>query len=215
MAPPSLGSGPFGLRMPGEVIEPSRVLLLDVSNAKDEKEVCRCSSLDSGVLHPLAFSADDRYLAVNVHYWLLGEPWYKPALKWLLDADNGVHIFEVASSRRVARLPGTPGTEVIFAPGSRSLITCVPAFYPMATGPNGKPLIPEGDFPIRVYDDSPRPPVLAILSWSLLPTAGVILLGVLLRLARSWRRRGRTPDGASAGSIGPDRGPIVENSPVA
>jgi hypothetical protein len=199
-APSTLGSGPLGLKMPGDVIEPSRVLLLDVTDPKAESEVCRPSPLESGLLNPLAFSPDDRLLAVNVHYWLVGEQWYKPAVQWLLDPQNAVHVYDVASRRCIARLPGVIGTQVIFAPGSQSVITCVPSFHSRATTPDGKPFIPTGDFPIRVYDDRLHPPVLAILSWSLVPTAAAMLLGGLWTLWRS-SRRGKRP--AEAADFGP------------
>jgi hypothetical protein len=200
--------------MPGDVIEPPKVLLLDLAKPADEIEVCRLSSLEDGLIAPLNFSPDDHVLAVSVQYWFFGDQWYKPFVRWLLDPDRPIRFYGVDSGRCTARLPGNVGTRVIFAPGSRSVISCVPSFHPMAMTPDGKPVILTRDFPIRVYDDRLPAPVPAILAWSLLPTAGVALLGALLRLSRSWRRRDRIPDRASVGSIGPDGGSGADDPPI-
>jgi WD40 repeat protein len=210
----SYGSGPFGIKMPGDVIEPPRVLLLDVSNVTDEREVCRSSSFENGFLVPLAFSPDDRTLATNVHYWLFGDRWYTPIVKWLLDPDHPVRFFDVASGRCLARLPGMLGTDVLFTPDGKTVVTGVWAFRSVAVGQDGKPVLPSGEFPIRVYDYPLRAPVGAIMAWSLLPTAAaVILLGGLRYLLRT-RKRGRTMPGQPPPSVDAGGGSIADATAV-
>ena len=132
-------------------LKPLGVILVDLASLK-ETEVCRTSWWRQGNLTPMAFSTDDRTLAVDVHYWLFGDQWYKPVLKWLLEPDRPIHLYDVNGGGCVARLPGMPGTQVIFTPDGKAMITYARVYRTVAFTKDGKPVYPEGDFAVRVYD---------------------------------------------------------------
>jgi hypothetical protein len=202
------------MKLPGERVEPSRVLLLDLLDLNKATELDRASRLQDCYLVPLAFSPDDRTLAVRVDYWIFGDQWYKPIVKWLLDADRPVHLLDVSSGWCLARLPGTSGTDVIFTLDGKTAVTGIWNFRPLTASQDGKPILPPGDFPIRVYDYPMRVPVPAILMWAMLPTAAAaILLGGFRYLLRSRKRSQPTPDQPHP-SVGPGGGEVADGLAV-
>ena len=151
-----------GLEHFGENPKPYGILLLDLADFK-EREVRRSSWWDNLYMRPtpLAFAPDDRALAVKVLYRLFGSRWYDPVLKWLLEPDRPVHLYDVGSGRCLARLLGD---DAIFTPDGKAVIIYGQDVQPFLAA-DDKPVFPTGDLLIRAYDYPVRTPVLAILSW--------------------------------------------------
>lgn len=146
--------------------ERPKIQLFDLGTMQP-KDVCQLSRLDGG-LAPLAFAPDDRTLAVHCsHVFPPGKEWYKP----VFEPDRAVHVYDIASGRRLARLPGR---DAIFTP-------------------DGLALIAPGDGAVRVYGYPVRTPLLAIILWAMPPTAVVILLSWLSRAPSIWKRWRQPP----------------------
>lgn len=166
---------------PGEnpAKERPKVQLVDLATMQ-RRDLIELSGVD-GFLTPLAFAPDDRSLAVHCLQLPSQERVYKPLLMFLLEPDRAVHLYDIDSGRRLARLPGA---EARFTPDGRTLITSELKSPARTDGVAALPSSMAGG--VWVYDSPHRLPVLAILASAAGATAAVTLL---LWVCRAWRSR--------------------------
>ena len=175
---------------PGQAVEkePPTIRLVNLDTL-DTRRLCSLSWLD-GSLDPIAFSADDSDLVVGCHYSFMfpfRKDWYKPVLSYVLEPQCSLHLYDVASGRRQARLLGSKAQ---FTTDGTALVT-FEIESPKAASIDGSQIMKEPGPPpdlagfIRVYDYPLRTPWLAILAWTLLPTAATVFLIWLLQRGRA------------------------------
>jgi WD40 repeat protein len=142
---------------------PPRVRLVDVASM-ETSEFCRLTK-GGAKLTPLAFSSDGRLLAVHFLPDLPGVTRAaQPGLAWILGREGAVRVYDVPTKRVLGE---ATGQAALFAADGRTLIT-------------------SGGGAVRMYDLPLRPPLVGILTRSLLLTGLLVLLG---RAWRGWRQR--------------------------
>lgn len=125
-----------------------------------------------GWLIPLAFSPDDRVVVVLDKEFYPNNRWYQPLLTMFRGPERPVHLYDVGSGTRLARLPGDL---VLFSPDAKALFTLSVHFIDKVAT-------------LRVYEYPLRSPVLTILGYAVVFTAIPFLL---LWTCRVWRQRKR------------------------